>query len=302
MKGSTMSTEVVSSRFREISAVARSIKFIERTRPSISLAFEPGSLWRGESRCLFIADNSNDRIWRWDPDHGLRLHAALPRSSTRPRRLGQIVADGDGLIVPCGRGGDGGLARISVDGSVSLVPDVDPRPIRGGLSRTADGRLVGVHHLDEQKRGSGTASIIADDGERILLQGMTEPVGVIAVGDELFITDQEEDRILCLPLFDPTFTTVFATLPRPGVLTLGPSGTLLVASDSGSVYVVDAQGRALVLATGFETVHGIAYDGDRRIFIAECHWARAVRHGTLHVLELSDASKKALALKHRIDR
>ncbi len=260
---------------------------------------EPASLWwDSAASTLFIADNENNQVWSWTDADGLRKVATTPDSSgsERAASVGQIVrlADGRLVVMRFGRpgGGSGGTGPssgiVTVDpatGRGTEVPNVDPGHRRLGLAVTADGQLFGSYFGSAP--GGGLASTLTrvdlTKGETDYASGFVKIVGVVASGDTLYVSDQIADTIYAIPARGPVppvgQRTVFATLPRPDQLALGPDGSLFTGQFQGapgstealSVRQVFPDGTVKVVASDPDVSRpsGVAYDpAGRRLFIA----------------------------------
>jgi hypothetical protein len=104
-----------------------------------------------------------------------------------------------------------------------------------------------------------------------VVTGIAKPVGVLVLGDQLYISDQTAGVILKTPWMTPGTTTTFATVPGADELAAGPTGIIFAASKTGAVYsVATADGTATVLKSGYKAVRGVAYDADHaRLFFSE---------------------------------
>jgi sugar lactone lactonase YvrE len=136
----------------------------------------------------------------------------------------------------------------------------------------------------------GAVSQLSLDGaEPELMTGLTQPVGVLAVGDRLFVSDRDTGQILMAPRTDPRAVTVFATVEQPDLLAEGPAGSIFSGSSAGRVYRIDSAGVASEFQSGFLQVRGVAYDpAGQRLFVAEHDPAESdVAQHALHILPVN---------------
>jgi hypothetical protein len=65
-------------------------------------------------------------------------------------------------------------------------------------------------------------------------------------------------------------TTTFATVEGADELAAGPSSTIFVVSNKGTVTQLASDGTPTEIASGYKPLRGVAYDGDnKRLFIGE---------------------------------
>jgi sugar lactone lactonase YvrE len=248
---------------------------VERGPLALEIDGDPnGLLWDGLAQKLYVADDAGNRILEWSDERGLVTFVPLPEAPPEGAGLGQLVRDADGSLVVTrfGFGTRGGVAVVRVGGSVVDVPGLDVTRRRTGLTRATDGMLYDawfVHEDAGEPRGA-VAELSLDGSEREVIEGLVKPIGVLAVGERLFVSDQELGEIWVAPRVDPASHQVFASVERPDLLSAGPDGSLFSGSATGNVFHIDAAGGVSTFQSGFREVRGVAYDGgERRLFVAE---------------------------------
>ncbi len=236
---------------------------------------EPNGLyWDDAKATLLIADDGNNRILSWADGPGFGMVSALPMASANGAGLGQLVETSDGTIVVTrfGFGTNGDVAFVPPTGSPAVVPNLDPMKRRIGITVTSDGTLFDSWFL---KQASGYVGSIGQlsltaGTEPTVITGLQKPVGVLAVADKLYVSDQTLNQILVAPIATPATYTVFAELAGPDLLTAGPSGDLFSGSLTGEVYRIASTGTVSVFQSGLVATRGVAYDGtNKRLFVVE---------------------------------
>jgi hypothetical protein len=233
-----------------------------------------GLWWNDEEQALYIADDNGNRILKWTDEDGASLVANLPSATPEGAGLGQLVLteNGDVVVTRFGFGTTGDVATISAEGDVEIVPDLDVERRRIGLTVTEDGILFDSWfvRLATGDRVGAIGELSLSGTETEVITGLQKPVGVLAMGDELFVSDQDLGQLLKAPLSEPSDYVVLATVESPDLLAAGPNGTLFTGSAGGSLYQISAEGEASVFESGFRQVRGIAYDPtNERVFIAD---------------------------------
>lgn len=265
---------------------------------SVALPFDPNGLfWDAATQALYIADDDGNQIRTWTEDGGLAIVARLPPAPAAGPGLGQIVVLGDRRIVaPRFGGGTGGdVVAVQADGSARAVTGLAPERRRLGLTVAADGTLYDSFFVKVGTDRAGAVAKLSIGGsgngtgagtETDVLTGLKKPIGVLALGDALYVSDQEQGQILKAPITDPATVSVFATLPAPDLLAAGPDGSIFTGGLQGGVRQISAAGVVKTVAQqGLKQVRGVAWDGAaRRLFIAN-HDGDPT-DGTAHSLEI----------------
>lgn len=248
---------------------------IERGPKTLTVDGDSNGLWWDDAaQVLYLADDNGNRILKWTDAQGFGLVKDLPAVAADSPGLGQLVLTGDGTVVVTRFGGGtaGDVAFVPPSGDAQVVPGLDPQRRRLGLTVTDDGQLIDSWfvRLSNGGRVGAVGSLSLTGTETELVTGLKKPVGVLAVGDSLFISDQDLGQILKAPLTDPTAYTVFATVDHPDLLATGPNGTLFTGSTGGNLYQLTSAGAASVFQSGFQEIHGVAYDPtNHRLFVAD---------------------------------
>ena len=233
-----------------------------------------GLFWDTSSGSLLVADDDGNRIVRWRDEGGFSLVSELPAGTDEGAGLGQLVRTSDGAIVVtrfgCGTRGD--VAVVPPEGAPYVVPGLDPMRRRIGLTLAPDGRLFDSWfvRVASGDRVGAVGALSLDGTETEAITGLQKPVGVLAMGDSLYVTDQDLGEVLRAPLTDLSSFVVHAEIDQPDLLAAGPGGSLFTGGLGGVVYQVGADGAVAIVGTGFSAVRGVAYDAqNRRLFVAE---------------------------------
>ncbi len=248
---------------------------VDRGTRILAIDGDPNGLWWDDStQTLYVADDNGNRILRWTDASGFALVKDLPAASPSGAGLGQVVRTGDGTLVVTrfGYGTTGDVVSVPASGDAQIVPSLDPQRRRIGLTLAADGRLFDSWfvRLSTGARVGSVGQLSLTGTEPEVITGLQKPVGVLAVGSDLFVSDQDLGQILRAPLSNPASYTVFATVAQPDLLAAGPDGSIFTGSAGGSLYRISASGVAAVFETGFQQVRGVAYDPtNHRVFVAD---------------------------------
>ncbi|RKH10089.1 hypothetical protein D7X74_28195 [Corallococcus sp. CA047B] len=262
---------------------------VERGPTTIRVDGDPNGLWwDAESATLFMADDENNRVLRYRDGEGISLVSDLPSAPADGPGLGALarLADGTLVVVRFGGGTAGDVVYVRPDGTSAKVPNLPPERRRIGITVTADGQLLDGYFVRNNNVNVGSVARLTLDGtEQEVVGALQKPVGVLAVGETLFISDQLAGKVYRAPLSNPSQLVPFATLPSPDLLATGPGDTLLTGSRDGTVLSIRPSGEVRVLAGGFQQPHGIAYDAkNKRIFVADHDGDPS--NGTTHTLRI----------------
>lgn len=232
-----------------------------------------GLYWDAPSQALLIADAQQGRILKWTEAGGVVPFVVLPDAAKAG--LGQIArgAAGDLLITLLGTGSAGGVVRIGPGGETSLVPELAPERRRMGLAVTAAGRVFDTWFTrNEAHEGDGGMSELdLEGGETDIALGLKKPVGVLALGDTLFVSDQEQGQILQAPLANPGALAPLARVDQPDLLAPGPEGAIFAGSRTGGVQRIERSGVVSPVLPSAQPIRGVAYDPDKRRLFASEH-------------------------------
>jgi hypothetical protein len=267
---------------------------IERGPLVLELDGDPNGLWwDANSETLLVTDDRESRILEWSDARGFGTREQLPDDSPVGVGLGQLVLrDGGDLVVTrFGFGTEGGVSIIPRQGEIGDVPGLDVTRRRIGLTKASDGTLYDTWfvRLDSGESVGAVSQLSLDGTEPEVMTGLTMPVGVLAVGERLFVSDQETGQILMAPRTNPASATIFASVEQPGLLAEGPAGSIFSGSAAGRVYRIDGAGVASELQSGLRQVRGVAYDAaGQRLFVAEHDPAEAeIAQHALHILPVN---------------
>lgn len=245
---------------------------VDRGPTTIAVDGDPNGLWWSDG-VLSIADDDNNRVLRWTDADGLGLVGDLPEPSADGAGLGQLVALADGTIVVTrfGYGTSGDVVTLAPDGTGGVVPGLDVERRRIGLTVADDGTLYDGWFTSVDGARVGAVSVLSlDGGETDVLSDLGKPVGVLASGDTLYVSDQDAGEVLTAPLSDPGNVSVLAQVDSPDLLCAGPDGSVFTGSEEGDVRQISADGTVSTLVSGYQEVRGVAYDADNaRLFFVD---------------------------------
>jgi hypothetical protein len=241
-----------------------------------------GLWWDGPTQALYAANDSG-QIVRFDDDtSAFSVVGSMPLVAAGAPLLGQLVKlkDGSWLVTAFGSTGGtsmpttGALIKLAPDGTISTIPNLDSNRRRIGLTIAPDGTLFDGWFIAKPKVGPqmGTVSKvdISAGTETDLVMSIGKPVGVLAAGTSLYVSDQLNNVVLSTPLATPGTTTSFASIMGPDALAAGPSGTIFAVTNQGNVYQLGTTGMATEIKGGYKALRGVAYDGDhKRLFVSE---------------------------------
>lgn len=252
-----------------------------RRTADVPLTFQPSGLWwDSASNSLYIANDGGSQIIRWREDLNAFVVATnLPQIAPASGGLGQLIKakDGSWLVTRFGFGMAGAILHVDKNNETTNVPGLASNRRRVGLTQASDGTLYTGWFtvVGTAPPSMGTVSKVALDGsgETDLVNGIGKPVGVLAVGDQLYISDQLNGVILKVPQATSTdggTTTTFATIPGADELAAGPNGSIFAVSSTGNIWSIDSSGTPTNLHSGYKPLHGVAYDPDhQRLIVAE---------------------------------
>lgn len=247
---------------------------VDRGPTTIALDGDPNGLfWDASEGALYIADDNDNRILKWSDAAGLELAANLPPGAPGGAGLGQVVRTADGtLVVPRFGGGTAGdVVFVDPSGKGGVVPNLDPLRRRIGLTLAVNGSLYVSYFVSINGTKLGAvAELDLAGSEMNVLEGLDKPVGVLAVGSDLFVSEQVANRIVVAPIGMPEQVAVLAQLDTPDLLCQGPEGSMFTGGKSGSVRRIGADGKVSEQAGGFQEIRGVAYDAaNKRLFLSD---------------------------------
>jgi hypothetical protein len=249
-----------------------------RRTADVMVTFQPeGLYWDSPTQTLYIATDAQ-QIVRWNEQNDtFSVVANLPQIDPKFGGLGALTKakDGSWLTTRFGFGSAGAVLQVKPDGTVITVGGLDPKRRRIGLAVASDGTVFDGWFTTMGTGGgpmNGTVSKVALDGsgETDVVTGLGKPVGLLVLGDQLYISDQKNNAIVKTPVATPGTTTPFASVNGTDELAAGPNSSILAASSVGTIWQVSSTGTVTSLKDGYKPLRGIAYDGDhKRIIVAE---------------------------------
>jgi hypothetical protein len=266
---------------------------VERGPKDIMLDGDPNGLWWDQkSQTLYIADSDNNRILKWTDAAGFGAPAMLPAAPPDGPDLGQVVelSGGTLLVTQFGFGSSGALVFSKPGGATGTVANLDTLRRRIGLTVSSSGDLFDTFFVKLNNGQVGSIGKVSLDGsESQFLTGLQKPVGVLAVGDNLYVSDQDLSQVWKVPIANPSAHTVFADqIDSPDLLSEGPDGTMFTGAVNGAVNQIAADGSFHVFASGFRETRGTAYDpAHRRLFVADHDPSSTAPVPLLHILPVN---------------
>lgn len=246
---------------------------VDRGPSLIPIDGDPNGLFLLTDGSLLIADDDGNRILRYRDGAGVSLVGNLPMAPDQGPGLGQVIARPDGtIVVPrFGFGTQGDVAVLAPDGTPFTVPGLDRTRRRIGMAVGPGDLLYGTYFVNQAGTRVGAVVALELTGREVeVVGGFQKPVGVLVVGDTLYVADQDQRRIFKAPLSSPTAMTVHATPDSADLLSAGPDGSLYTGGRDGKVYQIAASGAVTVFQAGLQEVRGTAYDPvHRRLFVVD---------------------------------
>ncbi|HEY1097972.1 MAG TPA: hypothetical protein VGF99_03550 [Myxococcota bacterium] len=249
---------------------------VDRGPTSIPLDGDPNGLTLRDDGTLLIADDNNNRVLAYVDGEGTSVFADLPTAAANGPGLGAVAVLDDGrLVLPrFGFGSAGDVVVVEPDGTSRVVPNLDATRRRIGAVQGPDGTVYIAGFVvvgDGRKLGTVWRLDLDTGAEVSVLDGFAKPVGLLVVGDTLFISDQERREIATARFPDLDDVSTFASgLPSADLLSAGPDGALFTGSKDGDVLRIDSAGAFTIVASDFQEVRGTAYDAvNRRLFVAD---------------------------------
>jgi hypothetical protein len=256
---------------------------------------EPASIWWDDAhQILYVADDHNNEIWTWTDSAGFNVFAPVQddpaADDAGDNQLDKLVQTTNGtLLVPrFGFAKYGAILYVTPDGGTGSVPNVPVTSRRIGLTVDSNGQVWGDSFV---KMGTSLVGQVNQvdlaNGETPYATGLQKPVGLLVVNGQILVSDQNQNAILAIPtggvgdggLLDGAPYPVYASLPVPDQLALGPNGIIYTGQflstvdggapaireiyPDGSVDILDA-------ATGLTQPQDVAYDPtNKRLFVAD---------------------------------
>jgi hypothetical protein len=256
----------------------------------LSINGDPNGLWWDSTdKKLYIADEKNQRLIVWSDSKGFgETPLALPPAIANQGGLGQVVrlADNSFVVTQFGFGVAGSVIHLSPQNVGNIAQGIDTKLRRIGLTITDKGELFdcGFAFVSTDNTRAGvvnrltitptTNQVIAQ--ETTVIQGFSKIVGCLVVGETLYISEQDKNRIFSVPLSKLSSTplniqdlSVVAQVDTPQLLT-AVNGDILTGASGGVLQRIHPNGQVETLSTGYQQVRGTAYDAaNRRLFISD---------------------------------
>jgi hypothetical protein len=227
-----------------------------------------GLLWDAAHARLVVTDSAHARLLAFSAEHGVSVLADIPPDEGKAgASLGQPVLDDGGelLVTRFGNGVTGGIVRIDANGTVGSVSGLDPERRRIGLA-SAEGRLFETYFVKKGAERAGGVAEVRADGPELDVASFQKPVGVVAAGGALYVSDQDQNAIFRCATTAGATCTRFATLTKPDLLAVGPHGSLFTGGRGGELRQIDRAGAVERVVAGSGEIRGVAWDGARRVF------------------------------------
>lgn len=257
---------------------------IDRGPTSISVVAKLNGLyWDKSDSKLYLTDDATNSIRVWDEDKSFPNYANLPTAPASGATLGQLTKGPNGTLYTTrfGFGTDGTIVAAPKTGSSYNLTGLDPLRRRIGITPAPDGTLLDGWFI---KGGTGSISQLTLSGanaatETTLISGLGKPVGLAAVGDTLYVSDQNSGNVLSFSLSkvrakpatisDGKVLATFTTLDGIDLMTAASDGSLYFGGSGGRLFQITPKGETRVLASGWPKIIGVAYDEvNRRVFAA----------------------------------
>ena len=256
---------------------------------------DPASIWWDDAhQILYVADDTHNSIWTWTDAAGFAMFGTLLDSpgadDAGDDQLDKLIETSSGtlVVVRFGFAKYGAILTLAPDGGAGQVADASVAARRIGLTVDSNGQIWGGSFI---KTGASLAGQINQidlvNGETPYATGFQKPVGVLAVGGQILVSDQNQNAIFAVPatgvgdggLADGAPYPVYASLPVPDQLALGPNGIIytgqfLSTVDGGAPAVreifPDGGVDILDAATGLTEPKDVAYDPtNKRLFVVD---------------------------------
>lgn len=268
---------------------------VERQATQTPLPAEANGIWYSAAvDAVFYTDDSGNRIQSRTNDGRVSTAATLSPAPASGAGLGQVVRDADGrfIVTRFGFGKDGGVAWAAPgQGTVAAgeVSGLAPARRRIGVWPVSSNTYVvsWFERREDGTQGPGPAgvSLLTLDRsaspvrgtERELVTGLVKPVGVAVRGNVLYIGDQSVRKIYVADLEQVARVPVAASTLKVLAQTdsdqfaLAPNGDLFTGGREGVIRRIASDGTVSVVAEGFQSIRGVAFDAGRRQLYAIEH-------------------------------
>lgn len=283
-------------------------KITTREALHLTVAGTPNGLWwDANTQVLYISDDANNLLMRWTDSKGFIDALNLPTVDPKVGGLGQVVVLNDQqiFVTRFGYGTAGTVLQASAVGSSQAIQGIDPKLRRIGLTADAQGQLYDcgfVKNADNTRTSSvNLLSIVANSTpltaqELEVISGTGKLVGCVIGGSTMYLSDQDNNQILSVPLSQLVTRqelknlNVLAKINQPDLLAVADDGSLFTGGSGGIVFRISASGQVSEFSKGYRSVRGVAYDAaNKRLFFIDRNTdtsAGAAAH-LLHVLPVN---------------
>jgi hypothetical protein len=224
--------------------------------------------WDEATSTLYLTDANADALLKYTDAAGIQTVGTLPAASAGIS-LGDIVkrADGSVIIPNFGFGTQGNLFAMSAAGVGSAFTGLAVNRRRIGLSQDSSGVLYSAYFVGGGSGmptgGLATVTIngsAATENDITTSMPLKKIVGIVATTTDLFVTDQTDGILYKVAVPAGTVTTV-AAIASPDLLTMMPNGDLISGGGAAmGIRRITQAGAVTTIFTGFDVVHGVAYD------------------------------------------
>ncbi|WP_322012160.1 hypothetical protein [Paraburkholderia sp. J12] len=237
---------------------------------------------RPDDGAVYLTDDATSSVLRSSDGRSFSRYAGVPIGAGQAASLSQIAFDAEGnlLVERFGFGTAGGLFSIAGADHVVALAGLDPTRRRLGLASAGAHRALSTWFKGGgEGAATGGLSLVTYDAatgearERDLVTGLGKPVGVVVLGDKVFIADQARNAIVSASL--PALVAaaqpvsnldVFARIAHPDLMAGDPAtGALYTRCNAASVCRIAADGTVSEIANGFHDARGVALNSARRV-------------------------------------
>ena len=258
-----------------------------------------GLYWDKSASKLYLTDDASNSIQVWDGNKTFTAVATLPTAPASGATLGQLTKTSSGTMYTTrfGFGTDGAIVAIPGSGVSYNLKGLDPLRRRIGITTAPDGALIDGWFI-KGATGSVSQLTLSSDGaaatEKELVSGLGKPVGVAAVGDTLYVSDQNSGNVLSYSLSQVRKTpatvnngkvlATFTTLDGIDLMTAASDGTLYFGGSGGRLFQINTKGETKVLASGWPKIIGVAFDETHRRLFAAVSAANANSSASIRIV------------------
>ncbi len=256
-------------------------------------------LWDAASSTLYLTDDNNNKLLKWTDANGIQDVAMLPNESAGNNPGGILkLADGSFLLANFGYGTQGGFINVDATGTAANLTGFDATRKRIGIAQDSAGLLYssyftgntanavgGVATVMLQSGGAGTETEVAG---ATTTAGFKKIVGLVATPTALYASDSVNKTIWKISVPDYTVSMLATGLPTADLLMMMPNGDILTGGGAVISRITQAGVVSALPNTGFETVHGVAYDPVAHHLFVIDHSATVGTPDKLHIQYLAN--------------